>query len=87
MSQICNKDAVYELFQGILPQITYSLQNLKFSHHAEKALLVARGVLSGPEVRVATLTVHQADRAYVNFLNQKVLDLVRRIHSSARIIQ
>lgn len=82
-----NKDAAYELFQGILPQITYSLQNLEFFHHAEKALLVARGVLSEPEVRDATLTVHEIDRAHINFLNQKILDLARRIHSSARIIQ
>jgi 4-hydroxy-tetrahydrodipicolinate synthase len=82
-----NKDAAYELFQGILPQITYSLQNLEFFHHAEKALLVARGVLCEPEVRDATLTVHEIDRAHINFLNQKILDLARRIHSSASIIQ
>jgi len=82
-----NKDAAYELFQGILPQITYSLQNLEFFHHAEKALLVARGVLSDPGVRDATLTVHEIDRAHINFLNQKILNLARRIHSSAHIIQ
>jgi len=82
-----DKNAAYELFQGILPQITYSLQNLEFFHHAEKALLVARGVLCEPEVRDATLTVHEIDRAHINFLNQKILDLARRIHSSASIIQ
>jgi len=82
-----NKDAAYELFQGILPQITYSLQNLEFFHHAEKALLVARGVLSEPGVRDATLTVHEIDQAHINFLNQKILDLARRIHSPAGIIQ
>ncbi len=36
-----DKDAAYELFQRILPQITYSLQNLEFFHHGEKG--VARG--------------------------------------------
>src|ERR1039458_6782840 len=46
-----NKDAAYELFQGVLPQIVYSLQSLEFFHHAEKALLVARGVLAESEVR------------------------------------
>ena len=82
-----NKDAAYELFQGILPQITYSLQSLEFFHHAEKALLVARGVLSGPKVRDATPTVHAIDRAHINFLNQKILDLARRIYSPTGIIQ
>jgi 4-hydroxy-tetrahydrodipicolinate synthase len=75
-----NKDAAYKLFQGILPQITYSLQNLEFFHHAEKTLLVARGVLSDPGVRDATLTVHGIDRAHIQFLNQKILDLVKKIH-------
>jgi 2-keto-3-deoxy-L-arabinonate dehydratase len=73
-----NKDAAYEVFQGVLPQITYSLQNLEFFHHAEKALLVARGVLRDPEVRDATLTIHEIDRAHIDFLNRKVMDLVRR---------
>jgi len=75
-----NKDAAYELFQGILPQITYSLQNLEFFHHAEKALLVARGVLSEAGVRDATLTVDKIDRAHINFLNQKIVDLAQNIH-------
>ena len=70
-----NKDAAYELFQGILPQIAYSLQNIEFFHHAEKALLVARGVLTEPHVRDATLTVDPIDRAHIHFLNQKICDL------------
>jgi dihydrodipicolinate synthase/N-acetylneuraminate lyase len=80
-----DKEAAYELFQRILPQITYSLQSLELFHHAEKALLVARGVLSLPEVRDATVTVHEIDRAHINFLNQKIVDLARRIHSPERI--
>ena len=73
-----NKDVAYELFRGVLPQITFSLQNLEFFHHAEKALLVARGVLSHAEVRDATLTIHEIDRAHIDFLNRKVIDLVSR---------
>jgi 4-hydroxy-tetrahydrodipicolinate synthase len=73
-----NKDTAYELFQCVLPQIAYSLQSIEFFHHAEKALLVARGVLTEPQVRDATLTVDPIDRAHMNFLNQKILDLVRR---------
>ena len=72
------KDVAYELFQGVLPQITFSLQNLELFHHAEKALLVARGVLSDAEVRDPTLTIHELDRAHIDFLNRKVIDLVSR---------
>lgn len=73
-----NKDAAYELFQGILPQITYSLQNLEFFHHAEKALLAARGVLSNSTVRDATLTIGEVDRKHIDFLNRKIVELARR---------
>ena len=71
-------DTAYELFQGILPQITYSLQSMEFFHHAEKALLKARGVEIETEVRDATLTVHEIDQAHIGFLNRKVLELAQR---------
>jgi 2-keto-3-deoxy-L-arabinonate dehydratase len=70
------KDAAYETFQGVLPQIVYSLQNLEFFHHAEKSLLEARGVLPNAAVRDATLTINEIDRAHIEFLNRKVLDLL-----------
>ncbi len=83
-----DKDTAYDLFQGVLPQISYSLQSLEFFQHAEKALLVSRGVLSEPIVREATLTLNDIDRAHINFLNQKIrklassLDRVRTAPSS-----
>ena len=70
------KDAAYQLFQGLLPQITYSLQNMEFFHHAEKALLMARGVLAGATVRDATLTLNEIDRAHIDFLNRQILSVV-----------
>jgi hypothetical protein len=39
---------------------------------------VARGVLADSTVRDATLTVDAKDQAHINFLNQKILDLLRR---------
>ena len=80
-----NKDAAYELFQDVVPQIAYSLQNIEFFHHAEKALLVARGVLGESAVRDATLTVDEIDRAHIDFLNQKILDAVHRSKTSDHI--
>lgn len=70
-----DKDAAYELFQGVLPQISYSLQSLEFFHHAEKALLAARGVLANPAVRDATLTIDEVDRNHIQFLNRKIVAL------------
>ncbi len=72
------KDEAYELFQAVLPQISYSLQSMEFFHHAEKALLVARGVLPNTVVRDATLTVSDTDRAHIDFLNRKIVELIRR---------
>ena len=73
-----NKDAAYEVFQGLLPQIAFSLQSLEFFHHAEKALLVARGVLPRACVRDATLTVNEIDRAHIDFLNRKIVAMAHR---------
>jgi len=73
-----DKVAAYDLFQGVLPQIIYSLQSLEFFHHAEKSLLAARGVLSNPAVRDATLTIHEVDRHHIEFLNSKIIALARK---------
>jgi 4-hydroxy-tetrahydrodipicolinate synthase len=70
------KDAAYQVFQGLLPQISYSLQNMEFFHHAEKALLMARGVLREANVRDATFTLNEIDRAHIDFLNSKILAVV-----------
>lgn len=72
------KDAAYEIFRGVLPQITYSLQSMEFFHHAEKALLRARGVSVSTTVRDATMNVHPIDRSHIDFLNRKVIELARR---------
>ncbi len=78
-----NKESAYELFQGVLPQIAYSLQSLEFFHHAEKALLAARGVLSDTAVRDATLTVHDVDRRHIDFLNRRIVELAAKCKAHA----
>lgn len=70
-----DKEGAYDLFQGVLPQITYSLQSLEFFHHAEKSLLAARGVLANTAVRDATLTVSEVDRNHIDFLNSRIVKL------------
>lgn len=74
-----DKDAAYDVFQGLLPQIIFSLQSMEFFHHAEKSLLVARGVLNAASVRDATLSVDDVDQAHIQFLNQKIVNLAHRL--------
>lgn len=72
------------LFEGILPQIVYSLQNLELFHHAEKALLHARGVLQNTTVRSASLQLAAHDRDYIAYLNARVLRLLQTMESEKR---
>jgi dihydrodipicolinate synthase/N-acetylneuraminate lyase len=69
-----DEEGAYAAFLGVLPQISYSLQSIEFLHHAEKALLVARGVLPRATVREATLTLAENDCRHIDFLNRKVLE-------------
>jgi 4-hydroxy-tetrahydrodipicolinate synthase len=65
-----------DVFQRILPQLVFSLQNMELFLHLEKRLLVARGVLEHAVVRRATLTPDAQVLAYGEFLNQRVLEAV-----------
>jgi 4-hydroxy-tetrahydrodipicolinate synthase len=71
-----DSDQAYELFQGILPQIVFCLQNLELYHHAEKLLLEARGVISGTVVRQVTRTLRENEAKHIRFLNIKILNLL-----------
>jgi 4-hydroxy-tetrahydrodipicolinate synthase len=75
-AQTSDREGAYSAFTGVLPQISYALQSLEFFHHAEKALLVARGVLPDAVVRDATLTVGANDMAHMEFLNRRVLEWI-----------
>jgi dihydrodipicolinate synthase/N-acetylneuraminate lyase len=69
-------DHAYELFQGVLPQIVFCLQNLELYHHAEKLLLEARGIMSATTVRQATRTLRENEAKHIRFLNTKILNLL-----------
>ena len=74
-----DQDAAYEIFQGVLPQIVFCLQNMELYHHAEKMLLEARGILSGPVVREATCSLPRNQEDHIRFLNSKILRLLDQI--------
>jgi 4-hydroxy-tetrahydrodipicolinate synthase len=73
------QEEAYAIFQGVLPQIAFSLQNLELLHHVEKSLLVARGIIGQPVVREANLEVDPFTKRHMDFLNAKVLELLDRL--------
>ena len=73
------RQEAYEIFQGVLPQIVFSLQNLELYHHAEKRLLVARGIIEGCVVRDLRMDLSDRDAEYIDFLNANILALLDRL--------
>jgi hypothetical protein len=51
---------------------------MEFFHHAEKALLQARGVLSNAVVRDATLRLNEDEKRHLEFVNARVLRALDR---------
>jgi dihydrodipicolinate synthase/N-acetylneuraminate lyase len=70
------QDHAYELFQGVLPQIVFCLQNLELYHHAEKLLLEARGIIQDSIVRQASRILRENEAEHIRFLNSKILSLL-----------
>ena len=77
-----NEEA-FDLFERIIPQICFSLQNLELFHYAEKELLVARGVLRTSQCRKAYYSPDEHTVRYVAELNRRVLNVIseRRDHT------
>jgi 2-keto-3-deoxy-L-arabinonate dehydratase len=80
LAEQARKDEAYEIFQGVLPQIAFSLQNLELLHHVEKSLLAGRGIMGEPVVREANLEMGPFDKQHMDFLNAKILELLDRLH-------
>jgi dihydrodipicolinate synthase/N-acetylneuraminate lyase len=75
-------DDAVEIFQVILPQIAFALQNMELFHVVEKRLLVSRGILEHATVRSASLSLSPELTAYADFLNQRVLQALSLVGSS-----
>jgi dihydrodipicolinate synthase/N-acetylneuraminate lyase len=70
------REQAYPIFQGLLPQIVYSLQNMELFHHAEKRLLRARGVLKNTTVRRLERRTTAQEETYLAFLEDQILALL-----------
>ncbi|GAB3902825.1 dihydrodipicolinate synthase family protein [Larkinella knui] len=66
----------FELFEKVMPQIFFSLQNMELFHYAEKELLMARGVLSNSIARKAAYIPDPSSINYIRELNDRILTLV-----------
>lgn len=66
----------FDLFEKVMPQIFFSLQNMELFHYAEKELLIARGVLSNSIARKAAYIPDASSISYIRELNQRVIDLL-----------
>ncbi len=73
------QNEAYEIFQGVLPLISFSLQNLELLHHVEKSVLMARGIIGNPVVREANLELGPFDKRHMDFLIGKILELLNRL--------
>ena len=69
----------YKIFESVLPQIVFSLQHMELFHHAEKRLLLARGILQEAVVRQLTLKLDKHIEDRISFLNGQILDLLDRL--------
>lgn len=71
-----NHDQAFQLFERVMPQIFFSLQNMELFHYAEKELLMARGVLTNSIARKARYLPDASTRHYISELNSRVLAVV-----------
>jgi 4-hydroxy-tetrahydrodipicolinate synthase len=73
-------DRAFGLFEKVMPQIFFSLQNMELFHYAEKELLMARGVLKNSISRKAAYLPDASSIAYIKELNERILKVVEEIN-------
>lgn len=71
----------FDLFEKVMPQIFFSLQNMELFHYAEKELLMARGVLKNSVARQAAYIPDASSKNYIRELNQRIVALTQTMHS------
>lgn len=73
-------EKAFDIFEKVMPQIFFSLQNMELFHYAEKELLVARGILENSNVRKAAYIPDSSSVNYIKELNHRILKLLREEH-------
>lgn len=74
-----NDDRAFSLFEKVMPQIFFALQNMELFHYAEKELLMARGVLKNSIARKAAYIPDASSKNYISELNERVVALAKEL--------
>ncbi len=72
-------EKAFEIFERVMPQIFFSLQNMELFHYAEKELLIARGILNHNFSRKAAYLPDPSSVSYIGELNQRIVRLAKEI--------
>jgi dihydrodipicolinate synthase/N-acetylneuraminate lyase len=72
-------EKAFDIFEKLMPQIFFSLQNMELFHYVEKELLMARGVLKNSVVRKAGYQPDASTAVYVKELNARVVALSNQL--------
>lgn len=80
-------DKAFELFERVMPQIFFSLQNMELFHYAEKELLKARGVLKNSIARKAAYIPDDVAVEHIKELNGRILKLIQDVARSTKEIK
>lgn len=73
-----NQEA-FELFEKVMPQIFFSLQNMELFHYAEKELLIARGILTNSVARSAAYIPDASTKRYIAELNERIIQIAHQL--------
>lgn len=76
-------EEAFSLFEKVLPQIVFSLQNLELFLYCEKRLLEARGLLPNHVCRSPAYTPDGDTAAYVDELNRRILRTLDQLQPAA----
>ncbi|NCU04842.1 MAG: dihydrodipicolinate synthase family protein [Chitinophagaceae bacterium] len=72
-------EKAFDLFEKVMPQIFFALQNMELFHYVEKELLMARGLLDNSVVRKMAYKPDASTAAYVKELNERIVRLTKEL--------
>ncbi len=76
-------EKAFEIFERVMPQIFFSLQNMELFHYAEKELLMARGILTNSNSRKAAYIPDASSVKYISEVNERILKLIGDIKANS----
>jgi 2-keto-3-deoxy-L-arabinonate dehydratase len=72
-------EEAFAIFERIMPQIVFSLQNMEIYLYCEKRLLRSRGILDNERCRTPAFTLDPDSVRYVDELNERILETLSQL--------